>query len=123
VAVSGDTVIVGAIGESSSSMGVNSAPNGRLSGSGAAYIFTGLGPIAPESLRVSVSYSEGNLLISFPSAAGKSYTLWRSNTLAPGSWVNTGLPALSGDGTIKTFTTVAPVLGVPTRFFRAQVGP
>jgi hypothetical protein len=47
VGVSGDTVIVGAIGEDSSTTGVNSTPDESASGAGAAYIFTGLGP-APE---------------------------------------------------------------------------
>jgi hypothetical protein len=41
VAVSGDTVIVGALGESSSTTGVNSTPNNNASSAGAAYIFTG----------------------------------------------------------------------------------
>jgi hypothetical protein len=40
VAVSGDTVAVGALGESSSTTGVNSTPDESASGSGAAYVFT-----------------------------------------------------------------------------------
>ena len=39
VAVSGDTVVVGAYGEDSSSTGVNSTPNENASGAGAAYVF------------------------------------------------------------------------------------
>ncbi|MBL9170912.1 MAG: alpha/beta fold hydrolase [Verrucomicrobiales bacterium] len=39
VAVSGDTVVVGASGESSSTTGVNSTPNEMAYGSGAAYVF------------------------------------------------------------------------------------
>lgn len=39
VAVSGETVVVGAIGESSSTTGVNSAPDENASSSGAAYVF------------------------------------------------------------------------------------
>lgn len=39
VAVSGDTVVVGAIGESSSTTGVNSTPNNSAATSGAAYVF------------------------------------------------------------------------------------
>ncbi len=40
VAVSGDTVVVGASGEDSSTTGVNSTPNNSGGGSGAAYVFT-----------------------------------------------------------------------------------
>jgi len=43
VAVSGDTVIVGAPSEDSSTTGVNSTPNEGAADSGAAYAFTGLG--------------------------------------------------------------------------------
>jgi len=43
VAVAGDTVVVGAYQEDSSTSGVNSTPNENSSGSGAAYTFTGLG--------------------------------------------------------------------------------
>jgi hypothetical protein len=39
VAVAGDTVVVGAIGESSSMTGVNSTPNESAFGAGAAYVF------------------------------------------------------------------------------------
>ena len=44
VAVSGNTVVVGARFEDSSTTGVNSTPNELASEAGAAYIFTGLGP-------------------------------------------------------------------------------
>ena len=40
VAVSGDTVVVGATGEDSSTTGVNSTPNESASNAGAAYVFT-----------------------------------------------------------------------------------
>jgi len=40
VAISGDTVVVGASGEDSSSTGVNSTPNESASQAGAAYVFT-----------------------------------------------------------------------------------
>lgn len=40
VAISGDSVVVGAIGEDSSTTAVNSAPNESASGAGAAYVFT-----------------------------------------------------------------------------------
>jgi hypothetical protein len=40
VAVSGDTVVVGANHESSSTLGINTTPNGGAGSSGAAYVFT-----------------------------------------------------------------------------------
>ncbi|MCX6928963.1 MAG: choice-of-anchor D domain-containing protein, partial [Verrucomicrobia bacterium] len=43
VAVSGDTVVVGAYAEDSSMTGVNSTPDENAANSGAAYVFTGLG--------------------------------------------------------------------------------
>ncbi len=72
-------------------------------------------------LRVTtLTPSGGNLEISFPSVTGKTYTLWRSDTLT-GSWMNTGLTAISGNGSVQQFTIPAPVIGVPKRFFRVQV--
>ncbi len=47
VAVSGDTVVVGAHTEDSSSTGVNSTSNESAPNSGAAYVFTGLAPSTP----------------------------------------------------------------------------
>ena len=49
VAVSGDTLVVGAWREDSSTLGVNSTPNEGATDSGAAYIFTGLGPVVPDA--------------------------------------------------------------------------
>jgi hypothetical protein len=45
VAVSGDTVVVGANGEDSSTTGINSMPNEDAPAAGAVYIFSGLGPV------------------------------------------------------------------------------
>jgi hypothetical protein len=39
VAVSGDTIVVGAYGEGSSTTGINSTPNELAPGAGAAYVF------------------------------------------------------------------------------------
>ena len=52
VAVSGDTVIVGAPFEDSNTTGVNTTPNdtgGVSFDSGAAYIFTGFDPAVPDA--------------------------------------------------------------------------
>jgi hypothetical protein len=124
VGVSGDTVVVGAVGEDSSTTGVNSTPNESASFSGAAYIFNGLGPVNEDPFAIiSIVLSGPNALISFPTITEKSYTLWRSDTLAPASWSNTGLTAIPGDGTEKSFITPAPVTGVSERFYRVQRVP
>ncbi|MBC7980420.1 MAG: FG-GAP repeat protein, partial [Armatimonadetes bacterium] len=46
VAVSGGTVVIGALGEASNATGVNGNQADSATNSGAAYIFTGLGPAA-----------------------------------------------------------------------------
>ena len=75
-------------------------------------------------LRITtVVRSGGTLVISFPSVSGRTYTLWRSDSLT-GAWTNTGLTTITGNGTVRQFTvSPAPVAGVPKRFFRVQVGP
>ena len=62
-----------------------------------------------------------SLGFSFTSVAGSSYPLWQSDTLAAGGWTNTGLPAVTGDGTAKTMTLPAPVAGVRKRYYRLQL--
>jgi hypothetical protein len=62
-----------------------------------------------------------NIVISFLTAAGRTYTLERSDTLAPGSWTSAGLPAITGDGSLKQFTVPD---GPPARrYFRVMAGP
>ena len=69
-----------------------------------------------------ITNSGGSMTFSFPSVDGKTYTLWRSDTLA-NDWVNTGLPAITGDGLIREFEIPAPAPGVPKRFFSVNVEP
>ena len=61
VAVSGDTVVVGAPGEASSTTGVNSTPNEISSNSGAAYVFT----------RNGDAWSQQAKLVAADAAAGR----------------------------------------------------
>ena len=63
----------------------------------------------------------GNLILGFPAVTGKTYTLWRSDTLTDSTWVDTGLTASAGTGATRTFTIPAP--GVLKRFFRVQADP
>jgi hypothetical protein len=65
--------------------------------------------------------SGGDLLLSFPTLPGLTYSLWQSGTMADGTWTDTGLPALTGTGATRTFTVSdSPA---PRRFFRVQVNP
>jgi alpha-tubulin suppressor-like RCC1 family protein len=59
VAVSGDTVVVGAPREDSSSTGINSTANEGATNAGAAYIFTGLGPVPPAPTVTSIAPAIG----------------------------------------------------------------
>ncbi len=70
----------------------------------------------------SVTPSAGNLVFTFPSSTGRNYTLFRSDSLT-GTWANTGLPAIAGNGDIRTFTVASPSTGVPKRFFRVHAAP
>jgi hypothetical protein len=81
-------------------------------------------PASPASVfRITSAVKSGsNVVITFPTVSGKSYTLWQSDTLS-GTWTNAGQTAITGDGSPKTFTAPAPVNGVPKRFHRVQVGP
>ena len=77
-----------------------------------------------EPFRItSVVLESGNLTLSFPTLTGLTYTLWRSDMLANGTWTNTGLPTLPGNGGTLTFTVPAPTTGVLQRFFRVQAAP
>ena len=74
------------------------------------------------SAQSEITQSNGTLLISFPTLTGRTYTLWQNSTLT-GPWQNTGLPAISGNNAVQQFTIPAPVIGVPKRFYRVQLGP
>jgi hypothetical protein len=60
VAVSGDTVVVGAYGEDSSTTGVNSTPNESASSSGAAYVFVRSGTVWSQQAYLKASNTGEN---------------------------------------------------------------
>jgi hypothetical protein len=103
VAVSEDTVVVGAYLEDSSTTGVNGSPNENALNSGAAYIFTGFGPVvdipslaaaSASSLTTSAATLNGTVL----SDAGMAITS-RGFVYAPTA-LNTD-PVLGGDGVVS----------------------
>ncbi len=58
--------------------------------------------------------------ITFPTVTGRTYTLQRSDTLAPGSWVNAGFSTV-GDGQPRSFDPAFIIAGVSKRFYRLEV--
>jgi hypothetical protein len=74
-AISGDTVVVGAPSESSNATGVNgNQSNNSAPNSGAAYVFTGLGPVPPPELRLTATRNGDLLQLT---ATGTTNTQWR----------------------------------------------
>ncbi len=75
---------------------------------------------AASFFRITSALRNGaNVVISFPSVSGKSYTLWRTDSLSS-SWIDAGQTAISGNGTVKSFTIPVPTVGVTKRFFRVK---
>jgi len=76
------------------------------------------------ALRISsVVRSGGNVTITFPTVAERSYTLSQNDTLS-GVWTDTGQSALSGNGSNRTFTlNPIPAVGLTKRYYRVQSGP
>jgi len=102
VAVSGDTMVVGAPGESSNATGVNadqsdnSAPE-----SGAVYVFTGLGPSAPQ---IDIARSAGSVRIFWPLSAGN-FVLDETddlNTAPTNDWVQIPFPYQTNAAHVST---------------------
>ncbi|MCF6226025.1 MAG: FG-GAP repeat protein, partial [Xanthomonadales bacterium] len=76
VAVAGDTVVVGAVGEDSSSTGVDSTPNESASGAGAAYVFARSGVIWSQQAYLKASNADyGDRFGSSVAASGDTIVL------------------------------------------------
>ena len=100
VALSGDTLAVGAPGENSSSTGVGSLPNEGASDSGAVYVFTRSGSTWTEQAYIKASNTGG--LDSF----GESVAL-SGDTLAVGPLVRTAAAPASAAFRTKVLRTAA----------------
>jgi hypothetical protein len=122
VAVSGDTVLVGANREGSSTTGVNSTPNESAGSAGAAYVFTGLGvatvttPTSDSIAATSATLggnvtSDGGATIT---ARGIVYaqTATNNNPQIGG----TGVTNVVGSGTTGVFTVTASGLTAATTY-------
>jgi hypothetical protein len=74
-------------------------------------------PVLPNSVAITASISGPNILLSFPTQAGYSYTVYYKNTLTDPNWTPLG-GAVSGDGTVKTVTDGT---AGSSRFYRLSI--
>ena len=122
MAVSGDTVVVGARSEDSSTTGVNSAADEGASGAGAAYIFNGLGVATvttPTSASIAATSatlggnvtSDGGATIT---ARGIVYAVTATNNNPQIG--GTGVTTVAGSGTTGVFTVSASGLTANTAY-------
>jgi hypothetical protein len=102
VAISGDSVMVGAWADSSSASGVNGDPSKTgAPSSGAAHIFTGF---APPPLRLtglqSVLNPNGTYAVTVTGAGQPAapHSLQSSPAMAPGTWLNVGTTTSDSEG-------------------------
>ena len=121
VAVSADTVVVGAAGEDSSSTGVNSAPDELASDSGAAYVFD-LGELLESLGKTGLSTVGTDLAYGAPSFGAISFAgeiLFESSLLGTGSTGGRNMAMLSTvagpvDIALQTGSIVSGLVGLPT---------
>ena len=113
VAVSGDTVVVGAYQEDSSTTGVNSTPNESATMAGAAYVFAGVGP----PLFISQITSVNPFQFQFDGGSRTAFEVEASTNLT--NWVFTG-NATNLSGSLFQFSD-SSVTNFPSRFYRLKV--
>jgi len=66
---------------------------------------------------INPAFTNSTFTVSVATLAGKSYTLEFKNSLADSTW--TGLPAVAGDGTVKTLVDSSAT--VPRRYYRVNL--
>ena len=85
--------------------------------------FMGPAPVtASELVSPLLTLSSGTAQATIATLSGRTYQLQRSDTLAPGSWVNVGA-ATAGTGGNVTLSDPTSVSGVARRFYRVQISP
>ncbi len=68
-----------------------------------------------------VALSGSQILLTFPTVVGRTYSFESNPDLAPGNWTPLGLTR-SGDGNIQTIS-FGPITGQSQHYFRIRVGP
>jgi len=121
-AVSGDTVVAGAHREASNATGVDGTATGLAGDSGAAYIFSGAGPVQPpmvnpQSLTV---LGTGAFQFTFTNVANTTFrVLATTNVSLPSTdWTVLGNATNAGGG-VYQFTDPGAA-GLPQRFYRLR---
>ena len=115
LAISGDTVVVGADGDFSEAAGVNGdQSNTNAPFSGAAYVFTGLGPPAPQ-LAIESSAGKGRI---FWPLASANFVLDESDNLnaSPIGWIQVPFPYQTN----ATAVAITLLLTVGNKFYRLR---
>ena len=116
VAHSGNTVVVGAPFEASNAIGVNgNQSNNSAANSGAVYVFTGLGPVAPE---LAIEQSPGNVRIFWP-LSGADFVLEVAEDLGGGPMIDWGQVS-SQYQTNATHISVTLPLTASNKFYRLR---
>jgi hypothetical protein len=117
-AAAGSTVVLGALGERSSATGVNGNQSDNSSaGSGAAYVFTGLGPTPAPRLTLARD-GTGGYFVRFAGVPDLTYILLRGLSVAgPWSAIATNTAPTSG---LVEFHDISPLAG---RAFYRTVQP
>ncbi|HEV2668480.1 MAG TPA: FG-GAP repeat protein, partial [Blastocatellia bacterium] len=113
VAVAGDTVVVGASWEDSSTTGVNSTPNESAGLAGAAYVFAGVGPPPFISQITSVNPFQ----FQFDGGSRSAFEVEASTNLT--HWMFIG-QATNISGSLFQFSD-SSVTNFPYRFYRLKV--
>jgi hypothetical protein len=115
VAVSGNTIVIGAAFEDSNATGAGGNQNNNsIHDSGAAYVFTFIAPPAPIS---TVDRTMEGLLLTLPVAAGQSVGVHYSETMLSGTWLDIGNFSVTGG--VGAFTDRDPVrLARPAGYYR-----
>ncbi len=118
MAVSGDTVVVGAYEEDSAATGVNgNQSDNSANGAGAAYVFTRWVLEWPPRLTIAPDGS-GGYFIRFTAAGGETYRLQRASSLN-GSWSTSATQTAPPSGLMEFHDTFPP----PDRaFYRVSFG-
>jgi FG-GAP repeat len=105
VSVSGETVVCGALGESSDARTINGDnSNNRAKNAGASYVFEGVRPIGPS---ISVQQPAGNELEAGTASVSFGKTILSAVVSKTFSIVNTGTTSLTGVAVIVTGTGLA----------------
>ncbi len=116
VAISGDTVVVGADGDFSNATGVNGEQsNANAPFSGSAYVFTGLGAPAPQ---LAIERSASNVQISWPLVAS-GFMLEETTDLKvsfTSGWISAPFPYQTN----ATSVSVTRPLGAQNTFYRLR---